>query len=193
LRHRWLRSGKVRFPTLSRPHPGELPGGSVRFTRKRPATRNRELGGECCLRPSVPCRDKKDLERRTSGVSICGFKRRCPGEPCDYRRSLRTATVQKPECQKRQATSQDERAIDPLRHSTGVVLEKQSGSVSPGAAVAQGHARQETAQRTSAATPADITGSHVTIAERSLLGSACTSSIMVRPGGTFVCARRKAK
>jgi len=47
-----------------------------------------------------------------------------------------------------------------------------------------------------AATPADITGSHVTIATRSSLGSAGASrtlSIRARPGGTFVCARRKAK
>jgi len=54
-----------------------------------------------------------------------------------------------------------------LRHSRGVVLEEPSCSASPGKAVAQGHERQETAQRTSAATPADITGSHVTIAARS--------------------------
>jgi len=31
------------------------------------------------------------------------------------------------ECQKRQATSQEGRAIDPLRHSKGVVREKPSG------------------------------------------------------------------
>jgi len=55
---------------------------------------------------------------------------------------------------------------------------------------------QETAQRTSAATPANISGSHVTIAARSSLGSAGasrTSRIRVKPGGTFVCARRKTK
>jgi len=54
---------------------------------------------------------------------------------------------------------------------------------------------QETAQGTSAATPADISGSHVTITARSSLGSAGasrTSSIRVKPVGTFVCARRKA-
>jgi len=43
---------------------------------------------------------------------------------------------------------------------------------------------QETAQRTSAATPADVSGS---------AGASRTSSIRVKPGGTFVCARRKAK
>jgi len=78
----------------------------------------------------------------------------------------------------------------------GVVLEKSSGSGSPGTAVAQGNARQETAQRISVATPADITGSHVTIAARSSLGRAGASrrsSIRVKPGETFVCARRKAK
>jgi len=55
---------------------------------------------------------------------------------------------------------------------------------------------QKTAQRTSTATPSDISGSHVTIAVRSSLGSAGasrTSRIRVKPGGTFVCARRKAK
>jgi len=88
------------------------------------------------------------------------------------------------EGQKRQATRQEERAIDPLRHSRGVVLEKPCDSASPETAVAQRHARQETAQWTSAATPADITGSHVAIAARSSLGSAGTSrtsSIRVKP------------
>jgi len=83
-----------------------------------------------------------------------------------------------------------------LRHSRGVVLEEPSCSASPGTAVAQGHERQETAQRTSAATPADITGSHVRIAARSSLESAGVSrksSIRVKPGGAFVCGRRKAK
>jgi len=69
----------------------------------------------------------------------------------------------------RQPTSQEGRATDPLRHSRGVVLEKPSGSASPGTSVVRGHTRQETAQRTSAATPADITGSHVTTAARSSL------------------------
>jgi len=55
---------------------------------------------------------------------------------------------------------------------------------------------QKTAQRTSTATSADISGSHVTVAARSSLGSAGasrTSRLRVKPGGTFVCARRKAK
>jgi len=55
---------------------------------------------------------------------------------------------------------------------------------------------QKTAQRTSTATPADISGSHVTIATRSSLGSAGasrTSRIRMKPGGTFVCARRTAR
>jgi len=83
-----------------------------------------------------------------------------------------------------------------LSHSKGVVLEEPNCSASPGTAVAQGHERQETAQRTSAATPADITGSNVTIAARSSLesaGASRTSSIMVKPGGRFVCGRRKSK
>jgi len=82
-------------------------------------------------------------------------------------------------------TSQEGRAIDPLRHSSGVVLKKPSGLASPGTAVAQGHARQETA-RGPRQRPADITGSHVTIAARSSLGSpeaSRTSSIRVKPGG----------
>jgi len=51
---------------------------------------------------------------------------------------------------------------------------------------------QETAQRTSAAMPVDISGSHVTIARSSLesAGASRTSSIRVKPGGTFVCAGR---
>jgi len=89
----------VCFPTLSRPHPGESPNGSVRVKRKRPTTKNRELGKESCLRPREPCPTKQDLAWRTSGGSICGFKRRWPGEPCSYRRSSRTATAQIPECQ----------------------------------------------------------------------------------------------
>jgi len=44
-----------------------------------------------------------------------------------------------------------------------------------GTAVVQGHARQKKAQRTSTATPADITGSHVTMAAQRSLGSAGTS------------------
>jgi len=54
-------SQRVWFPTLSRPHPGESPDGSFRVKRKRPATRNRELGEGSCLRPSVPCQTKQDL------------------------------------------------------------------------------------------------------------------------------------
>jgi len=53
------------------------------------------------------------------------------------------------ECQKRQATSQEGRAIDPLRHSKGVVREKPSGKTG------------NSTENTRAATPADITGSHV--------------------------------
>jgi len=55
---------------------------------------------------------------------------------------------------------------------------------------------QETAQRTSAATPADISGSHVTIAARSSLGTAGasrTSSIRVKPGGTFVFVPKRSR
>jgi len=59
LRHRSLSSGKV--PTLSRPHPGESPGGSVRDKQKSPTTKNRKLGEESCLRPSVPCPTKQEL------------------------------------------------------------------------------------------------------------------------------------
>jgi len=61
---------------------------------------------------------------------------------------------------KPQATSQEGRAIDPLRHSRGVVLEKPSGSASPGTAVAQGHPSQESEQRTSAAMPVDASSHH---------------------------------
>jgi len=49
---------------------------------------------------------------------------------------------------------------------------------------------QETAKRTSAATPADTSGSDVTIVARSSLGSvgaSLTSSIRVKPGGKVNC------
>jgi len=149
------------------------------------------LGGGGMSKTQHSLSDQQDLARRKSCVMICGFKWRCRGELCDYRRSPRTATAQSPECRKRQATSQDGRAINPLRHSRGVVLEKHCGSASPGKSVVQGYARQETEQKTSAMPP-DITGSHVTITARSSLGTAAasrTSIIKVKPGGTFVCAR----
>jgi len=112
----------------------------------------------------------------------------------NQRRALRQQLPKTPSARNARSASQEGQAIDPLRHSRGV--EKPSGLANQGTAVSQGHARQETAQRTSTATPADITGSHVTIATRSSLGSAGTSrtsSIRVKPGETFVCARRKAK
>jgi len=36
-------------------------GGTVRDKRKRPTTKNRQLGEESCLRPCVPCPTKQDL------------------------------------------------------------------------------------------------------------------------------------
>jgi len=75
----------------------------------------------------------------------------------------RKSNCQKPRVPEHQTTSQEGRAIDPLRHSRGVVLEKPTGLASPGTAVLQGHARQETAK------PSDNTGIHVTIA-RALIG-----------------------
>jgi len=93
-------------------------------------------------------------------------------------------------------TSQEGQAIDPLRHSKDVALEKPNGSASPGTGVVQGHARQETAQRTSAATQVDITGSHVTIAARSSLGSVGTSRTLrirrdKRPRGRASASEQK--
>jgi len=51
-------------------------------------------------RPSVPCPTEQDLARMTNGRPIGGFKKRCPGEPSDYRKSPGTATYQNPDCQK---------------------------------------------------------------------------------------------
>jgi len=51
-------------------------------------------------KPSVPCPTEQDLPRRTSRRPIWGFKKRCPGEPRDYRRSPWTTTDQNPECQR---------------------------------------------------------------------------------------------
>jgi len=112
--------------------------------QKSPTTKNRQLGEESCLRPSVPCPTKQAAAWRALRL------------PAKFPNSNRPT----PRVPERQATE------------------------------------QETAQRTSTATPADISGSHVTIADRSSLGSAGasrTSRIRVKPGGTSVCARRKAK
>ncbi|XP_070851497.1 uncharacterized protein [Drosophila suzukii] len=48
------------------------------------------------------------------------FQRRWPGEPCDYRRSSRTATTQNPSARNAMLL------VGPLRHSRSVVLEKPS-------------------------------------------------------------------
>jgi len=111
LRHKWLRSGRNhtgkprRFPTLSRPHPGESHGGSVRVKRKRPSTKNRELGEESCLRwidlrfqeerlespiigevpeqqppKSQGARTPSCLSGRAGERPVEAVKRRCPGE-----------------------------------------------------------------------------------------------------------------
>jgi len=139
LRHRWLRSGGHHTAKSRRLFSNFVTTTPWRIARR--VCQSQAIGtcdevpwprGESCLRPSISCLTKQDLGRRTSGVSICGFKRRCIGDHCGYRRSPRTASAQNPECQKRQATSQKGRAIDPLRHLRGVVPEKPSDSASPG-------------------------------------------------------------
>jgi len=60
--------------------------------------------------------------------SICGFKKHCPGEPGDCRRTL---------CAREPATSQKGRAVERLRHLECVFLEKPNGSASPGTAFVQ--------------------------------------------------------
>jgi len=90
LRHKWLRFGRHHTAKSRRLVPN-----FVTTTPWRIARRVCQLGGEGCLRPCVPCPTKQNLARRTSGGSICGFKRHSPGEPCDYRRGPQTATAQK--------------------------------------------------------------------------------------------------
>jgi len=106
-------------------------------------------------------------------------------------------------------TQRDGRAVDRFAVSRGVRLESPAitgefpNSNRPTSRMPEHRASgQETAQRTSAATPAEVSGSHVTIAARSSLGSAGasrTSSIKGKPGarqvsgGSLDCQRDLSK
>jgi len=112
----------------------------------------------------VPCRTEHVLPQMTSSRSTSGFKRRCPGEPSDYRRSPGTATDRNPECQKWQA-------VDRLRQLRSVVLNRPNGSASPGTAIVQNLKEQRSRYIEPAATKirsraVDIGVTSVDISER---------------------------
>jgi len=90
-------------------------------------------------------------------------------------RSSPAITGEVPELEN-QPTSQSGRAVDRLRSSRGVVLERPNGSASPerrSTKTSRGRDHDtDTAQRTLAATSADIIDSHVTIAAENSLRSA---------------------